>query len=364
MGVKDNGLSARKQLILRAIVDAHIACGEPVGSKSLAENEQLACSSATIRNEMAELEAMGYLEQPHTSAGRVPSELGYRFYVDSLLQRYRMTTHEIERLNISLQSKMTELDRIFEEASRMAASMTNYAGIAARPRSDGARIRRFETVFLDSYSFVLIMLFGTGVVRNKTVRLAFGIREDELRRLTEALNLLIANRTGTEIALSVVFDIERMMGRAAPIVSPLVKIIYETLGEVDGGELQVEGVDHLLEYPEYADVSRFRDILGVLEKKAPLIEMMSATTDEDIGVYIGSENAVDVMNGSTLIFKHIKKDGELLGTIGVIGPRRMDYSKVIETLNRLAGGISQALSDGSVTQNLLKEPEENHGRYD
>ena len=359
--VKDDRLSQRKQLILQAIVDAHIACGEPVGSKLLAENKQLACSSATIRNEMAELESLGYLEQPHTSAGRVPSELGYRFYVDSLLERYQMTTHEIECLNLSLQSKMTELDRIFGEASRLAATMTNYAGIAARHKTGGVRISRFETVYIDEYHFVLVMVFGGDLVRSKTVHLSFGIERHELERLNEALNARLTHRTCDEVALSAVFDIESLLGRAAPVVSPLIKIIYETISEVNEGELQVDGVDRLLSYPEYANLTEFRSILGVLDRKTPILDVIASAADEDIGVYIGSENTVDVMSNSTLIFKKIRRDGQVIGTIGVIGPCRMDYSKVIETLNHLADGISRALADGAAPHNLLKGPDKDNG---
>lgn len=359
--MKDDRLSARKQLILQAIVDAHIARGEPVGSRLLAENKQLMCSSATIRNEMAELELLGYLEQPHTSAGRVPSELGYRFYVDSLLQRYRMTTNEIEQLNLSLQSKMTELDRIFAEASRLAAAMTNYAAITARPKTSGVRIKRFETVYIDNCHFVLVMLFENGLIQSKTVRSVLSISAEELHTLCLALNTHMTNFSYDEIALSVIFDIEQEMGRAASVVSPLVKVVYETMRELNDGELQVEGVDHLLEYPEYSNMENFRNILGVLDKKSPLLDMISSAPDEDIAVYIGSENAVDVMNNSTLIFKQIRQDGQVLGTIGIIGPRRMDYSKVIETLNHLAGGISRALIDGTPSQNLLKGTNEDNG---
>ena len=138
-------LSERKRFILQAIVESHIRYGEPVGSKYLAENQQLTCSSATIRNEMAELESMGYLEQPHTSAGRVPSELGYRFYVNSLLQQYRMTAGEIEAINTSLQTKLAEMDQLLSEASRIAASVTNYPGIAVKHRRTEATISRIPS---------------------------------------------------------------------------------------------------------------------------------------------------------------------------------------------------------------------------
>ena len=354
--MENDRLSERKKLILQAIVDAHISHGEPVGSKALLENKHLSCSSATIRNEMAELEDMGYLEQPHTSAGRVPSELGYRFYVDSLLERYRATTDEIDRLNMSLQSRLTELDNILNEASRLASSLTNYAAIAVRPRGTGITVSRFETVYLSARDFVLIMILGNDTVCNRTIRLATDITEDELRRLTSIFNLIIANRTADEINLSMIYEIERLMGRAAPIVNPLVKVVYDAMKGTGEGDISVEGVNRLLDYPEFSDAKQFRDILSVIEEKTPLLNMIPSTPDDDVHVYIGSETSLDVMNNSTVIVRQIRQGDNVLGTIGIIGPRRMDYSRVIATLDFLANGISGMLSGGPAPI-LLKGPD-------
>ena len=354
--MESDRLSARKKLILQAIVDAHIAHGEPVGSKALLENKHLSCSSATIRNEMAELEEMGYLEQPHTSAGRVPSELGYRFYVDSLLERYRTTNEEIDRLNISLQARLTELDNILGEASRLASSLTNYAAIAARPRGVGVAVSRFESVYLNERNFVLIIIFESGGICNRTIRLATDVTEEELRRLTSVFNLILARHTADQINLSMIYEIERMMGRAAPIVDPLVKVVYDAMNEAGEGDLSVEGVNRLLEYPEFSDAKQFQSILSVIEEKKPLLNMIPHTPDDHVHVYIGSETSLDVMNNSTVIVRQIRQGDDVLGTIGIIGPRRMDYSRVIAILDLLANGISGMLSSGP-TPNLLKGPD-------
>ena len=192
-------LSDRKKKILKAIIDAHIAYGEPVGSKYLAQDAGLNCSSATIRNEMAELEAMGLLEQPHTSAGRVPSELGYRYYVNALLRHYRMTTDEIEQINRTLRQKVSEMDGILAEASRLASRITNYTGFSVKPRAVGRRVEKFEGVFRDPRNFVLVMLLDDGSVKTRNIRLAFSFGEEETGRLIEALNDLIAGATVEEI---------------------------------------------------------------------------------------------------------------------------------------------------------------------
>ena len=162
--VRHEELSERKKLILKAIVDAHIADGEPVGSKYLMETKQIPCSSATIRNEMAELEALGYLEQPHTSAGRVPSERGYRFYVDTLIEHYAMTAREIFQINELLKEKMAELDHILLTASKVASNLTNYTAFAIKPRASSITVRRFDAVYLDDNTFILVLV----VLRHKT----------------------------------------------------------------------------------------------------------------------------------------------------------------------------------------------------
>ncbi len=341
-------LSERKKRILYAIVNAHIAYGEPVGSKLLADNRSLSCSSATIRNEMAELEAMGYLEQPHTSAGRVPSERGYRYYVDSLRERYEMTTGEIEKLNMTMQTKLTELDEILAEASKLASSLTNYTGIALKPRASKKTVSRFEGVYLSEHNFVLVMIFADGTVTSKNIRLALTASQEDIAHLTALLNQHFAGRTAEEMTLSRICEMEKAMGYLSPLVSPVAKIIYGTLTEEDGGEVRIEGVNRLLQYPEYADVDKFRDMLGLFEEdKDRLLDIVNADSgkNNDVSVYIGKENSVEVMQDSAFVYRTIRRNGEVIGAIGIIGPRRMNYAKVIETVNRVASGVDHMINE-------------------
>lgn len=348
----EHGLSERKIKILQAIIEAHIADGEPVGSKYLAQDKQLSCSSATIRNEMAELEALGYLEQPHTSAGRVPSELGYRFYVDALLERYRMTNSEIEAINHTLHAKLHELDEILSHASRLASSLTHYTSIAVKPRPATVRVARYESMYVDTHNFVLVMLFDGGAVKTRYIHLEEELTEEQQNALTQLLNAMLVGLTSEEITISVICALEKQAGVAAPVISPLVRAVYETMSEMDGGDVHVQGVNHLLEYPEYADVGKMKDMLTMFEKKDELLDLVAAGSDDDgVHVYIGRENSVDVMSNSTLVYRPVKRDGHVVGAIGVIGPCRMNYSKVIETLNQLAEGIDNAIQeDGGNTK--------------
>ncbi len=342
----DHGLSERKIKILQAIIEAHIADGEPVGSKYLAQDKQLSCSSATIRNEMAELEAMGYLEQPHTSAGRVPSELGYRLYVDALLERYRMTNSEIEAINRTLYDKLHELDEILSSASRLASSLTNYTSIAIKPRPATVRVERYETMYVDTRNFVLVMLFYGGAVKTKYIHLDADLDEEGQAALSYLLNTALTGLTSEEITISVICGLERQAGPHAPAITPVVRAVYEAMSEMDGGEVRVQGVGHLLEYPEYADVGRMKDMLAMFEKKDDLLDLVAKGAEEDgVQIYIGRENTVDVMSHSALVYRPVKQDGRVVGAIGIIGPCRMNYSKVIETLNQLAEGIDNAIRD-------------------
>ncbi len=345
--MRPDEISDRKKQILKAIVEAHISYGEPVGSKYLALSDQLNCSSATIRNEMAELKALGFLEQPHTSAGSIPTELGYRFYVNALLDRYSMTQSEIRQINANLNRKLSELDQILAEASRLASAFTNYPSIAAKPKSSGITIQRFDGIYIDSRTFALVMLFKSGAVRTKRIRTSFPLTEDELALLTRALNLYLADKTAEQISLPVILEIENVMGVAAPVVNPLIKVIYETMHEFDAGDLRVEGVNRLLSIPDYSDMGEIKSLINLFEQKDDLLSVISDDAPgNDIRVLIGHENAVEGMDNSALVYRTIRAGDRVLGAIGVIGPRRMDYSKVISIIDNLVLGIDSLLANG------------------
>ena len=346
--MEDNRLSLRKRQILKAIVDAHISNGEPVGSKFVSRAVEINCSPATIRNEMAELEEMGYLKQPHTSAGRVPSELGYRFYVDSLVKQYSATKNEIDEINEKLRYKLTEMDELLEEASRLAASFTDYTGIAFKAGLGQVRITKFDSVFLSPKDFLLVMLFGGDIVKAKPIHLSFSISEEVLRRFTEALNIYLVNTPSNGITMPIIVKIEALMGAAGAMVHPAVKVIYETMAELDTADIRLDGVNKLLQYPEYSDISKLRDLMGVLEEKDKLLDVISAHTrmEDDINVYIGKEDGDDAMRDTTMIFKNVNVGGKRVA-IGVIGPKRMNYSKVIGMISQLASAIDSIFSGDS-----------------
>ena len=356
--IKKNELSERKKRILKAIVDAHIVDGEPVGSKYIMQDEHLNCSSATIRNEMAELEALGYLEQPHTSSGRVPSELGYRFYVDTLIESYAMTTSEITEINKLLKSKMNELDQILMAASKVAGNLTNYTSFVIKPKANQVRIKRFDVIYVDRHSLLLIMISDGGAVVTKRLSFEMNVSEMTAGDLASLLNEKISGLTANEITLPIIVEIENAMGDKSQIVTPIIKIIYESMNELDGGDLKVSGMDRLLQYPEYSNKDQLRELLGAFEKKEDILELVSDPESDGVNVVIGSESSVKVMNNSALVFKPVVRDGKTLGAIGIIGPRRMDYAKVGATIDELAGNVESILNEGNAI------PEKNGGHTD
>lgn len=345
-------LSERKKQILKAVIEAHIETGEPVGSKYLMQYKRIAYSSATIRNEMADLEEMGFLEQPHTSAGRVPSEIGYRFYVDSLIEKYNMTTREITELKTALRSRQSELDNILEEAMRLASSMTNYTALALRPRNVRNVVTRYEVIRLEERRLVLVMVMSGGVVKSKYILCEAPIPEEAAALLARTLNDCLISVTAEEITLPLLVEMERRMGIYAYLVNPVSKGIYETLTSFGGGELKFEGVNRLLSYPDY-DIDRLKQMLAMIEQKEELLQLISEETtalaqsgdDNKVQVYIGHENLVKIMDNSTLILKTVRSGGHVVGTIGIIGPTRMDYSRVISMIDQLSSGIRDALGD-------------------
>ena len=334
-------LSERKKQILKAIVDAHIQMGEPVGSKYLTQSQQFSCSSATIRNEMAELEGLGYLEQPHTSAGRVPTEAGYRFYVDTLIERYRFNAAEIERLRQTIRARQAEMKSIIETGAKLASSMTNYTALAVQSKTVNVTASRFEIMRLDAHNLVLVVMTSDGSVKTRHLKMPFETSADGVAVLSEIMNNNLTGLGADDISLPIMMEIEKRMGPNDYIVSPIIKAVCEELTSFEGGQLSVEGLSRLLAYPEYADAGRAKALLAMLEEKDDVVRLIDSAgaADGDLHVFIGSENTVKIMEGSTLVLKALKGSGGTMGAIGIIGPVRMDYTKVISVLDNLTSQI-------------------------
>lgn len=345
-------LNDRKKAILKSIIDNYISNGDPVGSKHLSESSSFKLSSATIRNEMNELENMGYLKQPHASAGRVPTALGYRTYIDSLMERYFLSMEELQVLDDVLNSKLNEFGTLMEEASRAIGDMTNYTSFAFMSNTDGI-VDRYETVFIDDYSFLLIMICKEGVIRNRHVKLHDPIDKKMMGVVKEALNVTLAGISSEEITLSVILKFEEKLGRYKSFASTILRVVYEMLGSFDSEKVHIEGVTKLLSYPEFFNVAKVQSVLGMLEERQRFTNLLKNALPGQTSVFIGDDEQGDIALPDTgFVFHPITIGKKVIGAIGVIGPKRMDYKKVIASLNYFVSGITDSLNNNTFDDNI------------
>lgn len=341
-------LSERKKAILKSVIDAYIRTGDPVGSKSLTESRQFNLSSATIRSEMNDLENMGYLEQPHTSAGRVPTPQGYRTYVDSLMERYFLGMEELEVLDEVMSNKLVEVGRMMDEAARAIGSITNYATFAFLGGGNSV-VDRYETVYVDETSFLLIMICKDGTIRNRHVKLMESITPELLVHTKEALNATLAGLSAEQINLSVILAFEEHMGESRAFATTVLRVVHEMLGSYDREKVHIDGVNKLLSYPEFMDAAKFQSILNLFEQRQRFAELMQRAVPGQTSVILGDEEKDEFAPPDTgFVFHPITVNGQVVGAIGVIGPQRMDYKKVVASLDYFAAGLSEQIGPGEL----------------
>lgn len=342
-------LSNRKKAILKSLVDSYIESGEPVGSKYLAEASGINLSSATIRNEMSDLEQMGYLKQPHASAGRIPTSLGYRTYIDSLMERYFLSIEELQVLDDVLNYKIGEFGKLLEEASHAISDMTNYTSFAMLSNPDSI-VERYETLFIDDYSFLLIMICKEGIIRNRHVKLHELIDKKMVEVTKKALNTTLAGISAEQITLSVILNFEEKMGKYKPFASTVLRVVYEMMGSFDREKVHIDGVTKLLSYPEFFNVQKAQNVLGLLEEKQRFTNLVKNALPGQTSIFIGDDDENNVsMPDTGFVFHPISVGKKVIGAIGVIGPKRMDYKKVIASLNYFVSGLSDTINENIET---------------
>ena len=340
-------LSERKKKILRAIVDNYIRTAEPVGSKALAAMEDINCSSATIRNEMAELEAMGLLEQPHTSAGRIPSPAGYRLYVDELMQGYALSLEETKSLNEALRLKMNELDKVVTEAGRVVSQLTNYPSLAvAAPAVSRLTVSRFELFMTGPKAFIAVVMTSDENVKNKLIRLPVDCTEQDIKLLSAVLNASLTDITAEEMTPALLQKVERSAGRGASLVSVVVDFAMDVLSEAKKGTRHVTGETKLLTHPEYQDLDKAQQIMTTLTESDMLARLPMPDENEPVKILIGPENVADELKDTSVIMARYDIGDGMQGMIGVVGPTRMDYAKVAARLSYFADGLNKLFGSG------------------
>lgn len=327
----DVELTERKKIILRAIVENYIATAEPVGSKAVAELTGLKVSSATIRNDMADLEEMGYLEQPHTSAGRIPSAAGYRVYVNELMEQQKLSTQETDRINQALNSRMAELDKVIDEAGKLISQMTHYPAFAMATASHRITIKRYDLIMVDANSFIAVVMTDGDVVRNKIIRLPSDLNQPQLQLLNTLLNSSFVGLTLTEITPELMRVAQHAVGESYGLISLVVSFAMDVLQELENQSVHTAGLSNLLAHPEYQTIDKAQPLLEYLSEEMDPSQLPVPQT-EQMKIIIGPENAVNELKDTSVVLASYDIGDNMRGVIGVVGPTRMDYAKVTARL--------------------------------
>lgn len=349
-------LDDRKKLILQAIVEDYINTAEPVGSRSISKKPELSLSAATIRNEMGDLEEMGLLIQPHTSAGRIPSTGGYRLYVDSLMEKYEMTAVEIEKFDRASQLKKQELEKIVREVAAAFSGITGLPVIGVLPGAEASVVKNLKLVRIDPRTVMLIISDKSGLIKNKLLRLDHEISEEFANQLTDILNENLAGLTLNEINLSNIMEVRLAIGRNFEILTSVMEMVHEAVSEIDKEQVFLDGLSSILRFPEYSNVEKVRELFEIVENKDNLMRIIrEASPLSGTKVMIGDEIPIEGLSGNSVVLSPYCASENLIGVLGVLGPARMDYPKIISALEYFTAQISRSLSKDA--DGALKLPE-------
>jgi len=328
-------LSERQRMILTAIVDDYIRSAEPVGSRSISKRGDVSYSPATIRNEMADLEELGLLEQPHTSAGRIPSNKGYRYYVDHLIRLGGVGEQDVRKIRGFFAEKMNLWEEVVTHAATILSQLTNYTAIVLGPETFSTTLKHFQLVPLNESSAVAIIVTSTGHVEHRTVTLPDNIGMDDIQKIVNLLNAKLADVPFIKIKSVLHSEVARELSRFVDRCEQLLEVLEKTLAEKSNPRVFLSGTTNIMTQPEFKDVVKVKNILDILEETPKLMQLFQSVP-EGIQVRIGTENVVEAINQCSLITASYSYDGQSLGTIGVLGPTRMDYGKVISLLDFLS----------------------------
>ncbi len=334
-------LTERKKRVLRSIVDLYIRTAEPVGSKAIAELPDMNYSSATIRNEMADLTTMGYLEQPHTSAGRIPSPAGYRLYVDELMMDYRLSMDEAHSINTAIEEKMQRVDKMVEKVARLVSQATDLPAISVASRAGGATVKRFDLILAGSGSFILVVMLSNDEVVNKLIKLPLNVGESDLKLLSALLNATMTQLSPEEFTAQLLERVMASAGVAASLVPVIVEFTTATLSRQNSTNMAVAGRARLLQQPEYRNIDKAQRMLSTLDEEA--LSGLPAVMGSENGtkVLVGPENVAQELKDTSVVMTKFDIGDGLQGMIGVVGPTRMDYAKVTARLSYFAESLSK-----------------------
>lgn len=334
-------LDDRKSLVLRAVIEDYIQTAEPVGSRTIARKHQLGVSPATIRNEMADLEETGYLEQPHVSAGRIPSDKGYRFYVDVLMEPLAYTLEQYRQVHHEMMSHYREMERLIQEAGRILAALTKSAAIVVAPPIEQLAFQHVQLISVDERDVLVVLVLNPSVVKNKLIRTERVYTAVELTELSVALNQKLKGVTYRDLGPTILRDIVSEFGEIGTV---MVELLVNGLAAEKNEQVFSSGVTQILNQPEFRDVERAKAFFETLEQKDIWLNLLGDDA-RGVQVTIGKENPHNDMKDCSLVTATYHVGGHVVGTLGVVGPTRMEYARMVAMVELMASTLSELLTE-------------------
>lgn len=335
-------MSERKLKILHAIIQNYLETGEPVGSRTISKYTDLNLSSATIRNEMADLEEMGYIIQPHTSAGRIPSDKGYRLYVDMLMEEKEQ---ELNEMQDQMLDKADKMDQLLKQAAKVLATNTNYATMVSTPMNNSNKIKFIQLSMVDEEQVIAVIVLGGNVIKNKIINIDEPISNENLLKLNMLLNTTLNGMSIEEINLGLIARLKEQAGIHSQVVGYVLDAVADAIHVDDYMQIYTSGATNIFKYPELSDNQSAQEIISAFEEKQQLSELVTQTLAQDentgIQVYIGDETPVQTMRDCSVVTATYELGDGMKGTIGIIGPKRMDYEHVLKSMKRLQTELDQ-----------------------
>ncbi len=345
MGSAPTELTDREREVLRVIIQDYISSAEPVGSRSIARKYGFRLSPATIRNVMADLAQLGFLAQPHTSAGRVPTDLGYRFYVDSLMDRRPLSRAEEGMIERQLRL-LGEVEDLMREATKLLSGLSRSVGLVLAPRVDQLTVKRIEFVHLSAERVLVILIATSGQVHHKMVILDEVIPQEELNKIARLLNTLVEGLSLSGVRQLLVKRMAEEKAMYDELLRRALELGQKSFAEETEGEVYIGGTANFMHQPEFADIEKMRSIFAAFEEKSKLVKILDrCLVLEGLTIIIGSENVVPELQDLSLVTAPYWCGEHLLGTLGVIGPTRMEYSKIVPLVDFTAKLVSRHLTE-------------------
>jgi heat-inducible transcriptional repressor len=341
----DSSLDERKKKILKAIIRTYMETGEPVGSRTISKLEDLNVSSATIRNEMSDLTDMGYIIQPHTSSGRIPSDKGYRLYVDELMKEKEDEIAELRNLMIDKTDKM---ERVLKQVAKVLATNTNYATMVSVPQYQGSRLKFIQLSRINEDQLVAVVVCEGNLVRNQVIDLDGPMDDETLLKLNLLLNTNLNGLPIQDINLGMIARLKEQAGIHSELVGAVLDAVAATI-HVDEEDMKIytSGANNIFKYPELSDKERASELISTFEEKEQLAdlvkEQLSSSDQTGVQVYIGDELPISTMRDCSIVTTTYELGGGMRGTIGIIGPKRMDYENVMNSLKALKNQLDEVL---------------------